>query len=748
MPRRFALLAAAAFARRAAAATGGKPRPDLPPLFLVPSLCGSRIRAWSTVDCAIDVTPGTDAWVNVGLIAAQSACWCECMRLWGPNMSDMPNCTARAAEGIDAIYNLADGLLGMFAHSMSGVIDALVDYGYDPTTLHAMPYDFRLTPELMETRDGYFSSFKARVETQVQRRGQRAVIYGHSMGCKVSAYFFSWLGSQFPTESQRLKWIDDHVGMYVSNGGPLLGSPDIVPTLLVGATMGMPISLKQIREVLTSAGGLAFLAPSPRAAPRRPEGPLPTHAVPHAELPWFKVSSWGDGAVDEAFGPEICCGATSFVAGLEKAAATSGDSLLGDLAAIVRRAYTADRFVGNVFDPKVAEVRPPVDTVIAAYGVGYKTPLATTFALKEKSAYDAVTPPLDTARLESVGEDSYDGLPLKRSGATWLAAERFYETGLEHRSVIDESGAVVAGGEAGGAPAWAKSGDMTVTYASLSVVHDWLVDKDTVDVHSVPFRSFFGEGEVVNGTYDDATRSAVFPAGAIPATEEPRMTIFEARTADTHTEVWEMDKVVHRDSSNNDIFIEHFLRELKEYASTGAAADLHARNNVPRKIHIKEFKPEGDASCYWDYAKATCANGAICEYRYKTGDVHLSQSCRLRSTRGAPPPAPRRDDQCYWDYARAACAFPTVCQYKYHVGDVRLDDSCRLRPNVDYSQQHYEGSGRIPVGTLLGAGFILVTTLAASAYAAWLAYKEDQESEALHRRLSVKRSSMDSMKMD
>ena len=67
---------------------------------------------------------------------------------------------------------------------------------------------------------------------------------------------------------------------------------------------------------------------------------------------------------------------------------------------------------------------------------------------------------------------------------------------------------------------------------------------------------------------------------------------------------------------------------------------------------------------------------------------------------------------------------------------------------MDYSQQHYEGSGRIPVGTLLGAGFILVTTLAASAYAAWLAYKEDQESEALHRRLSVKRSSMDSMKMD
>ena len=68
------------------------------------------------------------------------------MRLWGPQMSDLPNCTARADEGTDAIYNLADGILGMFAHSMSGVIDALVDYGYDTTTLHAMPYVPRPRP--------------------------------------------------------------------------------------------------------------------------------------------------------------------------------------------------------------------------------------------------------------------------------------------------------------------------------------------------------------------------------------------------------------------------------------------------------------------------------------------------------------------------------------------------------------------------------------------------------------------------
>ena len=40
------------------------------------------------------------------MIGGQPYCWCECMRLWGPQMSDLPNCTSRADEGTDAIYNL------------------------------------------------------------------------------------------------------------------------------------------------------------------------------------------------------------------------------------------------------------------------------------------------------------------------------------------------------------------------------------------------------------------------------------------------------------------------------------------------------------------------------------------------------------------------------------------------------------------------------------------------------------------
>ena len=55
------LAVAVLLAAGAHASTGGKPRSDLPPLFLVPSLCGSRIRAWSAPQCTIgSISPGTN----------------------------------------------------------------------------------------------------------------------------------------------------------------------------------------------------------------------------------------------------------------------------------------------------------------------------------------------------------------------------------------------------------------------------------------------------------------------------------------------------------------------------------------------------------------------------------------------------------------------------------------------------------------------------------------------------------------
>ena len=618
--RRVVLLCVAADA-----ASGGRPGEDhLPPMFLIPSLCGSRIRAWSTIDCAspgIKITPGADLWVAPALIAAAPRCWSECMRLWGPNMTDMPNCTARAGEGVTSIYNLADGILGRFAHSMSGVVDGLVARGYDPTSLHAFPYDFRVTPEVLETRDGYFSRLKAALEVEVARTGRRAVLYGHSLGTKVAAYFLAWLRTRVRSERARRAWIDERVGMYVANGAPILGAPEIVTTLVVGQTMGLPMKQAQIREVLASSGGIAFLAPSTnnRAPGRKP----PAHATP--ERPTFELD-------DLRYGPDVCCGPSSLAAGFSRAAEVSGDDLLGDAATMLRRLSGDDPFVGDAF--AVSEVRPPVDVVVAAYGVGRRTQLSASFRMV---APKNATPPLGLAALEAAGSTSYDGLPLRRQTALWEAPASIYERGLAHREVVDGAGNEV---EAPG-PEAAKSGDGTVPYASLSVAHEWLARGANVDVTSVPLRGFFDEAEVVNGTYDADTRAAVW-YGPLPQTGEPRMTIFESRDKGRHTEVWEMDDVPHKDSSNHNVFVLHFLREVDEYIKS--AATTRGPDEGRPGTHVSGFQPEGDAACYWDYAHARCRNPDACEYRYVKGDLHLTQSCRLLATRDpAPPAAPVTD---------------------------------------------------------------------------------------------------------
>ncbi|KAH8060630.1 hypothetical protein JL722_4742 [Aureococcus anophagefferens] len=380
----------------ASAAPGGRPDADrLPPIFLIPSLCGSRLRAWSTVDCpsspGVSITPGTDVWVAPALIAAVPGCWCECLRLWGPNATDMPNCTVRGRGvaparsnlrpdfNVAAIYDLADGFLGRFAHSMSGVIDALVARGYDPTSLHAL---------------------------------------------------------------------------------------------------------------------------------------------------------------------------------------------------------------------------------------------------------------------------------------------------------VDGAGRVRATG-----PREAKSGDHTVPYASLSAAHAWLGGR--VDVHSVPLRNFFEDDEVMSGTYDAANRAAVFDETPVNHTLlEPRFTTFESRSSGRRTAVWEMDAVAHRDSSNHNVFLSHFLRELDVFAAT--AARTRRASEAPSRVHVEDWRPDGDAACYWSYARRRCANPGACEYRYAKGDLHLTQSCRLVAG-GAASAAGRTPSAT--GTTRATCAWPTVCAYAYAFGDVRLDDPAACA-RVDYGAVH------------------------------------------------------------
>ena len=76
-------------------------------------------------------------------------------------------CKVRAASGLSAIRELNSNIRGIttiFRTIMTFLADK---WGYDPQSLVAMPYDWRLSPDLLQRRDRFFSTLKAKVETAV-----------------------------------------------------------------------------------------------------------------------------------------------------------------------------------------------------------------------------------------------------------------------------------------------------------------------------------------------------------------------------------------------------------------------------------------------------------------------------------------------------------------------------------------------------------------------------------------------------
>jgi len=95
----------------------------------------------------------------------------------------------------------------------------------------------------------------------------------------------------------------------------------------------------------------------------------------------------------------------------------------------------------------------------------------------------------------------------------------------------------------------------------------------------------------------------------------------------------------------------------------------------------------------WDYGRAQCGNGHKCEYRYRFGDTLFDQSCRCQAKCLGPnmasecPPV-MTDYDCNgdgtndcgeWKYGSATCGNLALCERKYKFGDITLDQSCRCR---------------------------------------------------------------------
>lgn len=190
-----------------------------PPIFLMPGLASTRLVAWKVKKCsgafASDIKVQDNVWLNINLVIQMGTvnvdCMKDCLKL-GLNQSDNDDwetgCKLRPDEGLDAIASLAPGGIGssllvggtntVYAWLIQWLADNL---GYDVTNIIGLPYDWRLSPDKMEDRDGFLSMTRRRIEAAVASNGQPGIMVAHSMGNVVFRYFMDWLRVQMREES-------------------------------------------------------------------------------------------------------------------------------------------------------------------------------------------------------------------------------------------------------------------------------------------------------------------------------------------------------------------------------------------------------------------------------------------------------------------------------------------------------------------------------------------------------------------
>ncbi|PRP83124.1 hypothetical protein PROFUN_09803 [Planoprotostelium fungivorum] len=189
----------------------------------------------------------------------QHAVWVKHIALQQDGHSDPPGIKLRAPEGIDAIDYLSRSKPFKSHSTVFGtVISNLEDLGYNDTNMVAAPYDWRLSPQHLESRDGYFTELIKKIELLRKTNEKRVVIVAHSMGYKTIQYFLWW---QHQRDSM---WIEKNVETLVAIAAPILGAPRLLRSVITGFRNGLELFLSydEMKHVCRTFGSVPMLFPS------------------------------------------------------------------------------------------------------------------------------------------------------------------------------------------------------------------------------------------------------------------------------------------------------------------------------------------------------------------------------------------------------------------------------------------------------------------------------------------------------
>ncbi|CAI8614368.1 unnamed protein product [Vicia faba] len=549
--------------------------------IIIPGFASTQLRAWSILDCPyspLDFNPLDLVWLDTTKLLSAVNCWLKCMLLEPYNQTDHPDCKSRPDSGLSGITELDPGYItGPLSSIWKEWIKWCIEFGIEANAIIAVPYDWRLSPSILEERDLYFHKLKLTFETAYKLRGGPSLVFAHSLGNNVFRYFLEWLKLEIAPKHYN-QWLDQHIHAYFAVGAPLLGATETIEATLSGFTFGLPVSevpgnssvnVQLLFFVIVDDAFFQIVnieIPSSRGFDAYPT---------FSEIPETNLSGMECGLpIQLSFSArEIADG--SFFKAIE-----DYDPDIKRLLYQLEKSYLGD----PVLNPLTPWDRPPLKNVFCIYGSNSKTKVGYYFAPSGKPYPD-----------------------------NWIITDVVYEY---EGTLVSRSGNLVEGNPG------AISGDETVPYNSLSWCKNWLGPK--VNITRAPQSEHDGSDVQIDLNVEHHYGEDIVPN----MTRFPRVkyiTYYEDSESlpGKRTAVWELDKANHRNIVRSSVLMRELWLEMWR--------DIHpdARSEFVTKAKRGPLRNE---DCYWDYGKARCAWPEYCEYRYVFGDVHLGQSCRLRYT--------------------------------------------------------------------------------------------------------------------
>ncbi|KAJ6680809.1 hypothetical protein OIU79_020326 [Salix purpurea] len=586
--------------------------------IIIPGFASTQLRAWSFLDCPyspLDFNPLDLVWLDTTKLLSAVNCWLKCMLLDPYNQTDHPECKSRPDSGLSAITELDPGYItGPLSSVWKDWVKWCIEFGIEPNAIIAVPYDWRLSPSMLEERDLYFHRLKLTFETALKLRGGPSIVFAHSLGNHVFRYFLEWLKLEIAPKHYN-QWLDEHIHAYFAVGAPLLGAIETVKATFFGNTFGLPVSEGTARLMFNSFASSLWMMPfskycrADNSYCRHFAGGFrkghhtyhceekefhlnysgwPTNIV-NIEIPFRGFDSYPSvtelaqtnlSSMECGLPTQLSFSAREISDGTLFKAIEDYESDSKRLLYQLKKSYHDD----PVLNPLTPWDRPPIKNVFCIYGIDSRTEVGYYFAPSGKSYPD-----------------------------NWITTDIIYE--LEG-SLYSRSGNLVEGNPG------AASGDDTVPYNSLSLCKNWLGPK--VNITRAPQSEHDGSDVQVDLNVEHQHEDDIVPN----MTRSPRVkyiTYYEDSESilGRRTAVWELDKANHRNIVRSPALMRELWLQMWH--------DIHP--SAKSKFVTKAKRgPLRDGDCYWDYGKARCSWPEYCEYRYLFGDVHLGQSCRLKNS--------------------------------------------------------------------------------------------------------------------